>query len=87
MATRLGTFGELIYAVAPNVSDAILNTAYKLFPESQAAKGKEERRKRGRRPRQLARAEGVAFAGPDAGVHWVAVEGDRPLWPSVMGGG
>ena len=29
-----------IYAVAPTFSDGILNTAYKLFPESQAAKGK-----------------------------------------------
>ena len=43
VATRLGTFGELLYAVAPKVSDRILNTAYKLFPESQAAKGKGER--------------------------------------------
>ncbi len=43
VATRLGNFGELLYAVAPKVSDTILNTAYKLFPESQAAKGKGER--------------------------------------------
>ena len=40
VATRLGTFGELLYAVAPKTSDKILNTAYGLFPESQAAKGK-----------------------------------------------
>src|SRR5258708_10563067 len=40
VATRLGTFGELLYAVAPTLSDKILNTAYKLFPESHAAKGK-----------------------------------------------
>ncbi len=40
VATRLGTFGELLYAVAPKASDRILNTAYGLFPESQAAKGK-----------------------------------------------
>ena len=32
VATRLGNFGELLYAVAPKASDAILNTAYKLFP-------------------------------------------------------
>ena len=34
VATRLGNFGELLYNVAPKASDAILNTAYKLFPES-----------------------------------------------------
>jgi NAD(P)-dependent dehydrogenase (short-subunit alcohol dehydrogenase family) len=37
VATRLGNFGELLYAVAPKASDSILNTAYKLFPDSQAA--------------------------------------------------
>ena len=42
VATRLGNFGELLYAVAPKASDKILNTAYKLFPDSQAAKGKSE---------------------------------------------
>jgi hypothetical protein len=40
VATRLGTFGEILYAVAPKMSDKILNVAYGLFPESQAAKGK-----------------------------------------------
>ena len=42
VATRLGTFGELLYASRRRPRDAILNTAYKLFPESQAAKGKEK---------------------------------------------
>src|SRR5262249_22243512 len=44
VATKLGNFGELLYAVAPKASDSILNTAYKLFPDSQAAKGKNEER-------------------------------------------
>ena len=43
VATKLGNFGELLYAVAPKASDSILNTAYKLFPDSQAAKGKGRR--------------------------------------------
>ncbi|MBA2545837.1 MAG: SDR family oxidoreductase, partial [Solirubrobacterales bacterium] len=34
VATRLGNFGEMLYNVAPKASDAILSTAYKLFPES-----------------------------------------------------
>ena len=39
-ATRLGTFGEILYAVSPKSVDIIMNTAYKLFPDSAKAKGK-----------------------------------------------
>jgi NAD(P)-dependent dehydrogenase (short-subunit alcohol dehydrogenase family) len=65
VATRLGTFGEVLYAVAPTVSDRILNTAYKLFPESQAAKGKGEEA-----PDRAPSTEAVAFAHLMKGVHW-----------------
>jgi short-subunit dehydrogenase len=65
VATRLGTFGELLYAVAPSVSDRILNTAYKLFPESQAAKGKTDEA-----PDRPPTTEAVAFAHLMKGVHW-----------------
>ena len=43
VATRLGTFGEVLYALAPKSVDVILNTAYKLFPESAAAKGEKKK--------------------------------------------
>jgi len=65
VATRLGTFGELLYAVAPTVSDRILNTAYKLFPDSQAAKGKTDEA-----PDKAPTTEAVAFAHLMKGVHW-----------------
>src|SRR6185503_185586 len=65
VATRLGTFGELLYAVAPKVSDRILNTAYGLFPESQAAKGKGTEA-----PDRAPSTEAVAFAHLMKGVHW-----------------
>jgi NAD(P)-dependent dehydrogenase (short-subunit alcohol dehydrogenase family) len=65
VATRLGTFGELLYAVAPKASDKILATAYKLFPESQAAKGKGEEA-----PDKAPSTEAVAFAHLMKGVHW-----------------
>jgi short-subunit dehydrogenase len=65
VATRLGTFGELLYAVAPTVSDRILNQAYRLFPESQAAKGKGEEA-----PDKAPSTEAVAFAHLMKGVHW-----------------
>ena len=73
VATRLGNFGELLYNVAPKASDAILNTAYKLFPESKAAKGKDKGKEKGdgkpAKDEELS-TEGVAFAYLMRGVHW-----------------
>jgi NAD(P)-dependent dehydrogenase (short-subunit alcohol dehydrogenase family) len=63
VATRLGTFGEVLYAVAPKSVDVILNTAFKLFPESAAARGEK------RKDEQVS-TEGVAFAHLMRGVHW-----------------
>jgi short-subunit dehydrogenase len=65
VATKLGNFGELLYAVAPKASDTILNTAYKLFPDSQAAKGSKEEA-----PDKAPSTEAVAFAHLMKGVHW-----------------
>jgi len=70
VATRLGTFGELLYNVAPKASDAILNTAYKLFPESSAAKGKGKEDGKPAEKEQELSTEGVAFAYLMRGVHW-----------------
>jgi NAD(P)-dependent dehydrogenase (short-subunit alcohol dehydrogenase family) len=64
VATRLGTFGEVAYAIAPKAVDVILNTGYKLFPESAAARGKKEV------PEQAPSSEGIAFAHLMRGVHW-----------------
>jgi short-subunit dehydrogenase len=63
IATRLGTFGEVLYALAPKSVDVILNQAYKLFPESSAAKGE-------KREDAKVSTEGVAFAHLMRGVHW-----------------
>jgi short-subunit dehydrogenase len=63
VATRLGTFGEVSYALAPKFVDAILNTGYKLFPESAAARGKKE-------TDEPVSSEGIAFAHLMRGVHW-----------------
>ncbi len=63
MATRLGTFGEVLYAIAPKSVDVILNTAFKLFPESAAARGE-------KRKDEEVSAEGIAFAHLMRGVHW-----------------
>ena len=38
VASRLGTFGEVLYSVSPKTVDIVLNTAYNLFPDSKASK-------------------------------------------------
>src|SRR3954454_7868807 len=38
IASRLGTFGEVLYAISPKTVDIVLNQAYNLFPDSSAAK-------------------------------------------------
>jgi len=39
LATRLGTFGQVLYAISPKVVDQVMHTAYQIFPDSKAAKG------------------------------------------------
>ena len=68
VATRLGNFGELLYNVAPKASDVILNTAYKLFPDSKRGEGQEGRADGGEE--KAPSTEGVAFAHLMKGVHW-----------------
>ena len=66
IATRLGTFGEVLYSLAPKASDAILNQGYKLFPDSKAAKGDKDKQAKD----EDVSTEGVAFAYLMRGVHW-----------------
>ena len=61
--TKLGTFGEVLYAIAPKAVDQILHMAYKVFPESAAAKGEKNENER-------ASGEAVALAQLMKGVHW-----------------
>jgi NAD(P)-dependent dehydrogenase (short-subunit alcohol dehydrogenase family) len=61
--TRLGTFGEVAYALAPKAVDQILHMAYKVFPDSAAAKGEKD-------PNEKASMEQVAMANLMKGVHW-----------------
>ena len=68
VATKLGTFGEVLYSLAPKASDAILNQGYKLFPDSKAAKG-EKAKARPHKDEEVS-TEGVAFAYLMRGVHW-----------------
>jgi len=66
IATRLGVFGEILHAVAPKATQILLNTAFRMFPDSGAAKGKkgEEAKEVELTPEQM------AFAQITQGIHW-----------------
>src|SRR3954453_7670873 len=68
MGTRLGTFGEVAYALQPKAVDQILHMAYKVFPDSTRARGAQ---KDGEKPPdEKASTEAVALAHLMRGVHW-----------------
>ncbi len=63
IGTRLGTFGEVSYTLAPKAVDQILHMAYKVFPDSAAAKGEKDKDEK-------ANMEQIAMANLMKGVHW-----------------
>jgi thioester reductase-like protein len=63
MGTRLGTFGEVAYTLAPKAVDQLLHLAYRVFPDSAASKGEKNIEER-------ANFEQIAMATLTRGVHW-----------------
>jgi hypothetical protein len=63
MGTRLGTFGEVAYTLAPKAVDQLLHLAYRVFPDSAASKGEKN-------PEERANFEQIAMATLTRGVHW-----------------
>ncbi|HWX75302.1 MAG TPA: SDR family oxidoreductase, partial [Solirubrobacteraceae bacterium] len=63
MGTPLGTFGEIAYALSPKTVDRLLHLAYRVFPDSAAAKGEKAIEER-------ASFEQIAMATLTRGVHW-----------------
>jgi len=61
--TRLGTFGQVAYSLAPKAVDQVLHMAYRVFPDSAASKGKQD-------PDEKASTEQIALAHLMKGVHW-----------------
>src|SRR5688572_8763181 len=64
IATRLGIFAAVCHAIAPKLTQVLLNTAFNMFPDSAAAQGKKSDE-----PQPLT-AEQVAFAQLTQGIHW-----------------
>jgi NAD(P)-dependent dehydrogenase (short-subunit alcohol dehydrogenase family)/thioester reductase-like protein len=65
IATRLGVFGSVLHALAPKTTQIILNSAFRMFPDSTAAQGKKE----GESNVEMT-PEQLAFAQITQGIHW-----------------
>jgi NAD(P)-dependent dehydrogenase (short-subunit alcohol dehydrogenase family) len=63
IATRLGIAGQVLHAVAPRVAQIVMNTSFRMFPDSSAAKGD-----KGGKP-QLS-AEALALQQMMRGIHF-----------------
>jgi len=64
IATRLGIFGQVLHALAPRVAQIIMNTTFRMFPDSDAAKGP----KAGEKPK--ATPDQIALANLMRGIHF-----------------
>jgi len=74
VATKLGTFGQILYAVSPKTVDLIMNQAYKMFPDSKAAKGEGKKdgegKDDGKKDDSQMSTEAIAMAYLMRGVHF-----------------
>ncbi|HTT11987.1 MAG TPA: SDR family oxidoreductase [Burkholderiaceae bacterium] len=66
IATRLGVFGQVLHALAPRVGQIVMNTTFRMFPDSDAARGRDE--KPGDKPKPT--ADQIAFANLMHGIHF-----------------
>ncbi|MGQ0384194.1 MAG: SDR family oxidoreductase [Gammaproteobacteria bacterium] len=66
IATKLGIAAEVLHLVAPRITEVVMNTAYRMFPDSAAAKGEQSEKKTEAPPTR----EAVMFASILRGVHW-----------------
>jgi NAD(P)-dependent dehydrogenase (short-subunit alcohol dehydrogenase family) len=64
IATRLGIFGQVVHAVSPKVAQIIMNTSFRMFPDSAAAAGQKEGA-----PAQPT-ADQIAFSQLMRGIHF-----------------
>lgn len=65
IATRLGTFASVLHALTPKLGEIVMNTGFKMFPDSAAAQGKDEKQ-----DKPKVSTEQMAFAAIMRGIHW-----------------
>jgi NAD(P)-dependent dehydrogenase (short-subunit alcohol dehydrogenase family) len=63
IATRLGIAAEVVHAITPKFGEIIMNTGFRMFPDSAAAKGATDEKPK-------VSNEQVAFAALMRGIHW-----------------
>lgn len=54
IATRLGVTGQMLHSLVPHIAQIIMNTTFRMFPDSEAAKGAKEAGKVQATPDQMA---------------------------------
>ena len=63
VATRLGNLGALLHATVPRVTQIIMNTTFRMFPDSAAAKGEKA-------PKATLSPEAIAMSQMMRGIHF-----------------
>ncbi len=63
IATRLGIFAQVLHAVAPKFGEIVMNSGFRMFPDSSAATGQKDEKPK-------VSTEQVAFAALMRGIHW-----------------
>ncbi len=66
IATRLGIFGQVLHATMPRVAQIVMNTSFRMFPDSHAAKEK----KAGLGLPEMPSADQIAFSQIMRGIHF-----------------
>jgi NAD(P)-dependent dehydrogenase (short-subunit alcohol dehydrogenase family) len=64
IATRLGIFGQLLHALAPRVAQIVMNTSFRMFPDSATPP------RATRAPSPSCRAEAIAMQQMMRGIHF-----------------
>ncbi len=62
IATRLGKFARVVYAISPKTWETLINTGFRMFPDSRAATGKGGD--------ETATPEQIAMSQLMRGIHW-----------------
>jgi short-subunit dehydrogenase len=63
VATRLGILGAVMHAITPKLGEVVMNTGFRMFPDSTAASGGEKKEAKQPSP------ESIAFAALLRGIH------------------